>query len=297
MIDRLSHSRWDAVAALAAGIVLAPAAAALAGDEDGAKIDKGGYTLFNPTPDSALRSFAPDRPSKSTGPTTVDAGRVQLESDFFIYSHQKTGSLVARSWVGPNPTVKLGLASWLDVEANIAPFMHLAIEDRDAGTTDRFHGQGDLFLRAKVNLWGNDGGKTAFGLIPWVKAPTAANGLGNDATEGGVIAALQVNLPGDASLFANSEVDVLKDATAGGYHRNYVNTIGINVPLIKDVTLTGELWSAVNDEPDGRVLQMSLDAALAWAVRPDTQLDVGANFGLNGDTPRLQVSAGIAQRY
>ena len=40
-----------------------------------AAADKSGYTLFNPTPDDALRTFSPDRPTKSNGPLTVDAGR------------------------------------------------------------------------------------------------------------------------------------------------------------------------------------------------------------------------------
>jgi hypothetical protein len=30
----------------------------------------------------------------------------------------------------------------------------------------RFNGPSDLFLRTKINLWGNDGGKSAFALIP-----------------------------------------------------------------------------------------------------------------------------------
>jgi hypothetical protein len=47
---------------------------------------------------------------------------------------------------------------------------------------------GDLFLRTKVNLWGNDRGKGAFALIPFVKAPTTPQGIGNGATEGGLAA-------------------------------------------------------------------------------------------------------------
>ena len=43
--------------------------------------DKSDYTLFDPTPNAALRTFSPDRPTKSNGPITVDAGRFQYETD------------------------------------------------------------------------------------------------------------------------------------------------------------------------------------------------------------------------
>lgn len=276
---------------------LAVSSARAADDDDGPKPDKSGYTLFNPVPDSALRSFSPDRPAKSTGPYTVDAGRVQLESDFATFTLQKVDGVRTTTVFGPNPNLKIGITNFLDFQMNLAPFMALRIEDKDAETNERWTGQSDLFLRAKLNLWGNEGGKTAFALIPYVKVPTAATGLGNGATEGGLIGALQVSLPGDASLLVNSEVDWQKDATAGGYHGNYINAIGITVPVVKDVAFTAELWSQITDDPDGTVRQYSADIALAWTVRPNMQLDVGANFGLNKDTPQLQLYSGIAYRF
>ena len=59
--------------------------------------DKGGYTLFNPTPDAALRTFSPDRPTKSNGPLTVDAGRFQYETDLVSYLHSNAGGASARA--------------------------------------------------------------------------------------------------------------------------------------------------------------------------------------------------------
>lgn len=284
--------------AAGAAVLLAVTAPVRADDgDDGPKPDKSGYHLFNPVPDSALRSFSPDRPAKSTGPFTVDAGRVQLESDFAAFTLQKVDGVRTTTLLAPNPNLKIGITNFLDVQVNLAPFMALRIEDKDAGTNDRWTGQSDLFLRAKLNLWGNEGGKTSFALIPWLKAPTAAEGLGNRATEGGLIGSLQISLPGDSSLLLNSEVDWLKDATAGGYHGNYVNAIGVTVPVVKDVSFTAELWSQITDDPDGTVRQYSADVALAWQVRPNLQLDAGANFGLNKDTPQLQLYSGISYRF
>jgi hypothetical protein len=51
-------------------------------------LDKSGYTVFNPTPDTALRTFSPDRPTRSNGPLTVDAGRFQYETDLVTYTQR-----------------------------------------------------------------------------------------------------------------------------------------------------------------------------------------------------------------
>ena len=42
---------------------------------------------------------------------------------------------------------------------------------------------------------------------------------------------------------------------------------------------------------------MSFDTAVAWAFLPNTQIDVGANFGLTSATPTVQVYTGLSQRF
>lgn len=286
--------RWIAAAALATA---AWGTSTGVRADDAPPVDKSGYNLFNPTPDSALRDFNPDRPAKSTGPYTVDAGRVQLEADFASYTYQKTGGVRSTTVLGPNPNLKIGITSFLDLQINWGPLMWLDVEDHNTGASDRWSGQSDLFVHAKVNLWGNDGGKTAFALIPWVKAPVASSGLGNGATEGGVIAALQASLPGNASLLLNAEVDWLKDDNGSGMHANYIGAAGVTLPVIKDVSFTAELWSQINDDPAGATTQVSIDGAFAWQVRPNLQLDAGVNVGLTRDTPQLQLSSGVSYRF
>lgn len=262
-----------------------------------ADTDKSRYTLFDPTPEAALRDFAPDRPAKSTGPTTIDAGHLQYELDFANYTYQKTGTERTTTWIGPNPSVRVGLTNWLEVSANIAPWTEVTTKDTAAGTKTRISGPSDLFLRAKANVWGNEGGKTAFGVASFVKAGTAPEGIGNRATEGGILGLYSVSLMDGLSLTMNSEIDFLKNNLDDRYHSSYVNVIGLNRELVKNLTLTAELWSQINADPSGTVRQYSFDTALAWVVRPNVQLDVGANFGLNHDTPAVQIYGGIAQRF
>src|SRR5208282_3287838 len=63
------------------------AGAARADDAAPPPPDKSGFTLFDPTPVADLRGFCTDRPTKSTGPCTVDAGVWQVESDVYNYTY------------------------------------------------------------------------------------------------------------------------------------------------------------------------------------------------------------------
>lgn len=50
--------------------------------DDAGLADKSSYTLFDPVPDTMLRAFSTDRPGKTSGAYTVDAGHYQVEGDF-----------------------------------------------------------------------------------------------------------------------------------------------------------------------------------------------------------------------
>jgi len=89
----------------------------------------------------------------------------------------RSGSTSTSTLIAPNPTLKVGLTSNIDFEVNISPFVHIDT-DLATGLLDRATGPSDLFLRSKINLWGNGGWKSAFALIPFIKAPTAPQGIG-----------------------------------------------------------------------------------------------------------------------
>jgi Putative MetA-pathway of phenol degradation len=105
------------------------------------------------------------------------------------------------------------------------------------------------------------------------------------------------SLPNGITLLFNSEVDALKDSVNDGRHANYINLVNLSRQIVKDVTLYVEFWSDYNNDPTQRTTQYSIDTALAWTARPNLQLDVGANFGLNRETPAIQLYAGISQRF
>jgi hypothetical protein len=261
--------------------------------------DKSGFTLFNPTPDSAERSFCTDRPTKSTGACTVDAGHFQIESDVFNATYDRSFGQDTWTYLYTNPTLKLGVTNTVDVELNLVPYEDVEIKDRASGVRTRFSGVGDLFARVKWNLIGDDGGDVAIALAPFVKAPTAASGLGNDAVEAGLIIPVALNLPAGWSLTIDPEVDALKNAVGSGRHVNLSGLLSFSHAAGKALTLSVEVWSDVNLDPQQTVRQYSFDLGAAWipASHPNFQLDGGVNLGLNNVTPAVQAYVGVSQRF
>jgi hypothetical protein len=261
--------------------------------------DKSGFTVFNPTPDADLRSLCTDRPTKSNAPCTVDAGHWQVEADVYNFTTQTTDGVTTITQLFTNPTLKLGLTNTLDIEVNIVPYEELRTHDSVAGTTVTARGAGDLFLKAKWNLKGDDGGAFAVALMPYIKVPTAGRVLGNGEVEGGVLAPMQFNLPHNWQLAFVPELDALADAAGSGHHVNGSLDLALSYPVTKTVTLAAEIWGDANFDPAGTVTQASFDVGAAWipAKSPNFQLDGGVNLGLNRATPGLQAYVGVSRRF
>ncbi|MFI4933351.1 MAG: transporter [Caulobacterales bacterium] len=261
--------------------------------------DKSGFTLFNPTPEADLRSLCTDRPTKSTGPCSVDAGRWQFESDIYNVTIASVDGVTTRTELFTNPTLKLGVTNTLDLEINIAPYEQVTVHDRASGESVTAGGVGDLFLKAKLNLMGDDGGDIGLALAPWVKVPTAPTVIGNGAVEEGLIVPVQFNLPKGAQLLFDPEIDVLANAIGAGRHANAAGLISFSFPAPKTITLSAELWGDANFDPTGTVTQASFDLGAAWipASLPTFQLDGGVNLGLNRATPGVQTYMGVSKRF
>jgi hypothetical protein len=283
------------VSAVSAGFALlaTPAFA-----DDAPKPDKSGYTLFNPTPAGAMRDFSPDRPAKSDSPYTVDAGHFQYETDGFVYTYDRYsfGGITTRTYTLPDPTLKLGLLNNVDIELTLAPYIRTTATTRSTGDVTRASGFGDIITLLKVNLFGNDGGDAALALIPYVKFPTAARNLGNNQVEGGVIAPLSLSIPRGFTLVLQTEIDAFKNANDSGKHANFINLVNLSHDIVPRLTGSLEFFTdAVNDRGQSNIY--TVDAALAYLVTPNLQLDLGANLGVSKAAPDIQAYFGISQRF
>jgi Putative MetA-pathway of phenol degradation len=257
------------------------------------------YSLFNPVPDSDLRPFCTDRPTKNTGACSVDAGHFQIESDIFNATFDHEDGVTTDTYLYTNPNLKLGLTDNTDIELNAAPFEQVVIHDHNTHTSETFSGFGDMFVHLKVNFAGNSGGDFGIAIDPYVKIPTASDQIGNGVVEGGLPVPMFLGLSDTLSLSATPELDVLKDNAGDGHHASFQVPVGLTYAVSSTTTLSGEVWGNFNDDPSGNVNQYSVDFAATWQPpgTKDFQLDCGINFGLNKNTPGMQAYVGVSQRW
>jgi hypothetical protein len=208
--------------ALFAALLVIPSVRAEEPEEEDAQMssEKSGYSVFNPTPRQLMREFASDRPDQTESPYTIDAGHFQLDMDFANWTSGQERSNRVNEWTrecGIAPlNLKLGLLNNIDIQLVIDNYVHLRIEDRSARSVDKASRFGNVLTRLKVNLWGNDGGKTAFGIMPVIKWPLPESGLRNGKTEGGILFPSAAELLAGWDMGAMTEFDFIHNSVTSG---------------------------------------------------------------------------------
>ncbi|HET7535791.1 MAG TPA: transporter, partial [Candidatus Didemnitutus sp.] len=211
--------------------------------------DKSGYTLFNRTPASQLRELTTDRPDVTESPYTVDAGWWQIEMDLAAFTRDRDtldgANTKSTSLSVANLNIKVGLTNNIDLQTVVSAYTIERDKDFVAHTSDKVSGYSDLTSRLKINFWGNDDGKTAFGIMPFVKWPTAQHRMGNDKIEGGLIFPLAISLGAGWDMGLTTEFDFVRNVTDTGYRTDWVNTITVGHDIVGSLGGYVELTSTV----------------------------------------------------
>jgi hypothetical protein len=254
--------------------------------------DKQQYNLFNPTPRALMRPMSTDRPDKTESPYTVDTGHFQFEADLVSFGIDQWNADGERGFGlnAGNVNIKAGLLNNVDLQLVIENYVYEQV--RAEGVTERKSGFGDLTARLKINLWGNDGGRTAFAIMPLVKFPTNTGGLGNKQVEGGVIFPLAVELPYGWGMGVMTEFDIAYRED-GGYGPDFVNIITFSHDIVGNLAGYGEFFSQLSEGD----LIITLDAGLTYALTEDSQLDCGCNFGVTEAAEDFNPFVGISMRF
>lgn len=261
-----------------------------------AQPDKRGFNLFNPTPDNLLREMATDRPDKTESAYSVDAGHYQIEMDLLSYTYDRSDAETVKALAIAPINLKIGVLNNVDLQLIAESYNIQRTKDRSTNSSTRLSGFGDLLLRCKTNLWGNDGGPTALAVMPFVKIPTNQNGLGNRAVEGGVIFPFAMDLPNDWGFGAQAEVDHLQDSDSSDYHQEFINTVTVSHDIVGQLAGYVELFSNVSTESGSKWIA-TFDFGFTYALTRDIQLDAGMNIGLTSAADDFNPFIGLSMRY
>ena len=259
--------------------------------------DKRGYTFFQPTPQEFMRELSTDRPDKTESPYTVDSGHFQLEMDFANFTAADTGGVRTRAWNVAPINLKIGLLNQIDLQFIFDGYLHVRAHDEKARPeTMTRSGVGDFTTRLKVNLWGDDGGKTAFAVLPFVKFPTNTNGLGNNAVEGGILFPLAVKLPADFDLGTEVGVGIFRNGEDDGRHGEFIQSVTVGHAVVGKLSGYAELFSNLSTQRHAGWIG-TVDAGVSYLVTDNIQLDAGCNFGVTQAADDFNPFTGISIRF
>ena len=235
--------------------------------------DKSQYHLFNPTPNNLLRGLSPDRPDITESPITVDAGRYQIEASLFDYRRDQGIETFTYGQIN----MKAGLTHNIDLQGVID------IRSEALGDWTTF---GDLSIRLKYNLWGNDGGDSALAIMPYLTAPTRS-----DEWQGGIIVPWASDLTDDVSLGLQGQLDFVNDGI--GSETEFLFTAALGYPIIGNLGGYSEYIGVIAEDR----YESYYSGGLTYEISEDLILDAGVQVGLNSDSEDFGFFTGFTQRF
>jgi hypothetical protein len=236
-----------------------------------------------------------DRPGKATSACTVPAGHWQIETGLADWTLQKGGGERDSLLVIGETTVKYGVTDSADLEVDVTPWQRES--SRFDGSDASTRGFGDLNFIYKQRLTSTDAAVQVVAM-PFIKAPTARRSLGNGKWEGGLLIPIGYAIPKTPlSLALTPELDWVADADGHGHHAAMAQVASLGWQATDKLNLSAEIWGAWDWDSSGTTRQASADAAAAYLLSNSVQLDAGANFGLNRNTPDIELYAGVSKRF
>jgi hypothetical protein len=264
--------------------------------------DKSRYSLFDPTPDRLLRDLTTDRPDVTESPFTVDAGRIQVETNLFGYARSRPDpdGTVTDTHEFATTNIRIGLTRNTELDLVWQP--HGLVRTRETNPVNvlRQSGIGGVDIRGKVNLWGNDTFEktgTALALLPYVTLPTDRhNGISPEFVEGGLIVPYAMKLPAKFGLGLNAGVAWTKSEAGADYHPEYLASASLAYEWSEKLGTYYEVAGRFNtDDPRGDVVV--LGTGLTYKLDRNVQLDAGVNVGVTSSADRINPFVGLTRRF
>jgi hypothetical protein len=271
-------------------LLLCVTAASVAGVEPG--IDSSVYSWSSPVPENQMREMSTDRPDATESPFTIDAGHVQLEMDFVNYARDDDAGVRTTEWEALPLNVRFGISTDFEAGFFVVPFRSEVEKVSGVNGQLRRSGLGDITLRAKWNVFGNDGGATAFGVIADVKLPTAADDMDNGKLEGAIALPVAFPLPAGWEGAAMTVIEVVY-TDAGQYRAISTNTVTAGHDISENVGGFLEITSSTGYGSH----VATFNCGMTRHFGPNVQFDAGVNFGLSDAAPDVAVFAGLSRRF
>ncbi len=263
--------------------------------------DKSDYHILNRTPKEQMRRVASDRALKAQSPYTVDAGHIQIEvgGSYLTDETEIAGATTTftETTLG-TINLKVGLLNDVDLQ-----FIHLGYVTREteidkptARDSESDYGLGDMVVRVKWNIWGNDGGDFVAALMPFAIIPSSDSGFGQEELAGGLAIPTSWRVASWLTLGSLLEVDYLWNPASEEYYMLIASSFGLTIPFTDWLSVFGEFYNTQSYDKNGPWVAQG-HAGMIFTFAKNYQIDAGAAFGITENAPDLNASLGITARF
>ncbi len=242
--------------------------------------------------------MATDRPDRTESPYTVDAGLFQAEIDLFTYGSDASADgepgvrSNAYSFLPLN--VKAGLTHNIDLQFVLQTYAW--DQQTEGGSTQRERGVGAITVRTKVNLWGNDEGRTAFAVMPFV-AFVSAPGSSERVFNLGVILPFKVDLGAGWALSSMLEFDVAHESAATPRRVAMIGSASLGRGIVGALSFYVEGYGGTILADGSAAWEATGDLGLTLGIGRNVQLDAGLNLGFTRLAEDVNPFLGLAFRF
>jgi len=230
-----------------------------------------------------LRPLSTDRPDTTESPYTVDAGHFQFEME--IGAMTRDGGDTSYGLGELN--AKYGLNTCTDLQFVLPLYNHIV------GGAEGF---GDMQIRVKRNLWGNDEGETALAVMPFIQLPTGADGISSDGVEGGIIVPFGFQGAGGWSYGVQAEVGLIADNAGSGQNLYLLNSTTAAHALTEKIGVFFELVSIFSEGSEA-TCEYYFNSGLTYGVTDTLQFDGGVHVGLSNDSEDFTPFVGVSAKF
>jgi hypothetical protein len=250
---------------------------------DSIKVNKEQFNLFHPTPRKYMRPMVPDRPGITESPYSVDAGHFQYEADGLRLLTRREGTARGRDWYVNHALAKIGLTNKTDFQVEFDTYTKThAYDEADPSVNQRAHGAGDVTLRLKHTLFGDDDSRWALGVIGYVQLPTGP--MGDGGYEPGLVVPAVFQLNKDWSAGGQVEANLYFDREQSQHYVQLTPTLTTDYAFNKVL----EAFIEVVGYRDLRASEWrgSVNVGPQFDIGDNLQFDIGAHLPLTHSVDR-----------
>lgn len=246
--------------------------------------------------DEGRRELCPDRPGLGTPACTVEPGVLLFEIGLADWTLDRSADSRSDSWTFGDALLRAGLTPSLEVQIGWTMLGHIRDRDRATGDVTRRTRTGDMTLALRQNLSNPDGSGFSIALMPYATLPLGGKGIGAGDWAAGLLAPVSFDL-GAMSLGFTPHVDAAVDSDGEGRHTAYGSVAGVGFDVSDDVSMTAEVSLTRDEDPDGHTTEALAGLSAGWQPDADSQWDLGANMGLNRNSPDIELYFGFVRRF